>query len=369
MVLRTLAWLPLLLLAPLAAEAGDCFSAVSSRVTAVKIHGNNAEVTREFELTAYEPGAYCVVHVDGLTAKLEDKSVRVKGVGAAEIIESSVAARSVPRAANPAYTARLDHLRRLLQLEEAGVEACKAGRVRAAAQQEYVELFTRASIRGSGGKRTPEHHAAEDAAEAGKAAVAPAALSVQSLAEILTFQDTVGREMDLLIAAARQEHSRHDAHIEAIQSRIAALQNKGVYTPYLVDGKLFCPPGAAAGDCDPSLAAPAAWPAALASKSVEVRIRTAPVPASAAWATTPLKFSITYLAGPARWYPEYDIRLEGNAAGGSRQYLLEIDYYAGVEQQTQEVGKATYEWKLGVFLVILPPLNFIYCPYFKHIIY
>ena len=315
-----------------------CFAvAVASKITYVKIHGNKAEVTREFEMSTYQPDSYCIVRVNDLTTQLEDKSVRVKGVGKAEIIESSVISMATTRDKNSAYMNQLAFLQRLSVHLRAEIEGCRAAQVRSAAQKDYVEMFTKASISGESTKRP---------VGVGSESGTTPTISVQSLTEILKFQDSIAIEIDSIIATVTNKLNQNNLHLQAVQSRIEELQHKGVYSPYFVDGKLFCPSATDASfssaECgvSPSLVSTAVYPAVLASKSIEVRIRTASMTSDTKELMTPMKFSVTYLAGPAQWYPEYDIRLEGNAdteGGGARQYHIEVDYYAAIEQKTQEV--------------------------------
>lgn len=311
-----------LLLWAAAASTSDRVVLAPSKVTSVKIHGNKAEVSREFELAEYEDDSYILVRVDGLTNQLEDKSVRVKGVGRAEIIESSVSSRAVPRDLDPVYGAQLSFLQRLAAHAAAAVETSKAALQRAAAQKEYVQSYTKASI------------ASKPSLPTGDSTAPSPMLSIQAMTEILAFQDSVAAEMDVKAATAARDVAVGSARLRAIQSSVDALRSRGVYTPYTEEGLLYCPSDM---DCSaPSLATATTWPLSAAAKAVEVRVRTGsaapgrPKPA--------LKFSLSYMAGPARWYPEYDIRLEGDSAQSSRQYSIEVDYYAAVEQQTMEVN-------------------------------
>lgn len=303
------------------ATADEQVISVSSKVSSVKIHGNKAEVTRSLSVDKYRDDSYVTVRVDGLTNQLEDRSVRVKGLGRAEIIESTVSSRTVPRDAMPEYRLQMAFLQQLGDHLAGQSDAARASLQRAKAQKDYVEMYTRTSI--DPNKRKPED-----------GTPAPALLPAQSMLEILAFQDSVAADMDTKIAAASRDLAASTARASAIQSSLEALRNRGIYTPYMVDGKLFCPEMV---DCsNPVVSAPASWPPSVASKSLEVRLRTAKGAAA-----EPLLLSFSYLAGPARWYPEYDIRLEGDAAHAngeaSRQYLIEVDYYAAVEQMTQEV--------------------------------
>lgn len=309
-----------------AVAATSSYHAISavSEVTHVKIHGNEAEVTREVSLHDYVEDSYITVSIDGLTRQLEDKSVRVKGVGRAEIIESSVSSRALPRESIPGFKSQMFFLQSLASHVSGEIDAARAALQRGRAQKDYVESYTRSSI--EAGKMRPAD-----------GSLAPQMLSTQAMMEILTFQDNVSVEMDKKIAVATKDLSVWNARASAIQSTLDALKNRGVYTPFMVEGKLYCPD---AVDCaNPLLSSEAAWPLSVSSKSVEVRIHTGRIPAGEPKA--PLVLLVTYLAGPARWYPEYDVRLDGDAKKSdkqvSRQYVIEVDYYAAVEQFTEEV--------------------------------
>lgn len=313
-----------------ACVSSSCVVSVTSRVSSVKIHGNKAEVTREFETAEYDYDSYCTVRVEGLTAQMEDKSVRVKGVGAAEILESAVTSQSTSRDSSPVLAAQTAFLQELVHYVSAEVDAAKAAVSRSGAQKQYVDMYTRTRL--DEGRKPPP--SLPSAAGGGHGESVTATLSVESMAEVLRFQDAVAADMDQKIATANRKLREQLGHLRALETRMQTLRDSGEYDPYVVDGRLFCP---ASMDCsDTAVSAPSVLPSVVASKSVEIRVHTAPA-ASSSNTKPPLKFSVTYLAGPARWYAEYDIRLEGNAVGSSRQYLIEVDYYAAVEQQTHEV--------------------------------
>ena len=308
-----------------AAGTDSCSASVTSTVESVRIHGNKAEVTRSFEFPTYELDTYCSIRVDGLTAQLEDRSVRVKGVGDAEIIESSVSSQSMTRDVNPAYVAQLAYLQRLLSALTADAESVQSLITRSLTQKDYLGMYTKATIGGKSGSQSDEN--------TGSSAAVP---SVQSISEVLKFQDSMAEEMDHKIAAAKLHLAELNEKQRDVQSQLDSLRKNGIYTPYYENGKLVCYDTI---DCsDPNLSISSFWPATVASKSVAVRVRTGTDEDK-----LPLKFSVTYLAGPARWYPEYDIRLEGDAMDAqerdtkSRTYQIELDYYAAVEQQTHEV--------------------------------
>jgi hypothetical protein len=320
-------------------------TSVPSRITSVRIHGNKAEVTRELKLNDYEDGNYIYIRVDNLPNQLEDKSVRIKGVGNAEIVESSVTSRALSRDLEPGFKRQLIFLQQLLTHVSGEIDASRAAVQRNKAQKDYVEIYTRISIdpyTQKSQQNTKDIQHQEDIHTGG------AMLTLQAMTEMLAFQDSITADMDHKIAVVSKELSDGLLRLNALQSSIDMLRNKGIYTPYIVDDKLYCPESV---NCQcPSLAIPAVWPASTSSKSVEVRILTDHSPGANIGASgtnslsqthkKPLKLSITYLASPARWYPEYDIRLEGEGGegGGSiSQYRLEVDYYAAVEQQTQEV--------------------------------
>lgn len=293
---------------------------LTGKVTSVKIYGNKAEVTREFIFEDYEEDSYVTIRLDGLPTQLEDKSVRVRGTGRAEIIESTVASRALPRDAQPDFIRQLTFLEQVASHISGAVDSSRATIQRAKAQKEYVESYTRASI--DPGKR-----------KTGDGNTAPAMISTAAMTEILSFQESVTVDMDRKIAVASQDLAENIAHLSTVQGRIDALKNKGIYTPLMVNGQLYCPPLL---DCvAPLLMATRSWLPTSSSKSVEVRLLTA---RGTGGVKRPLTLSVTYLTGPARWYPEYDIRLEGDSGDMARQCLIEVDYYAAVEQQTEEVN-------------------------------
>jgi hypothetical protein len=57
--------------------------------------------------------------------------------------------------------------------------------------------------------------------------------------------------------------------------------------------------------------------------------------------TVSTKLDFSYFIRPAFWQAEYDVRV-GRPTPGAGQYEVEIDYYANVEQRTDEEWEEVY---------------------------
>jgi hypothetical protein len=92
--------------------------APSSNVVGVTVYNSAAEISRSFSISELKPG-YGTITLKGLPKTVDEKSIRISGVGNIDVLNTIVKTVNIPRNTNPEFVKALDELKHLLCVSKA----------------------------------------------------------------------------------------------------------------------------------------------------------------------------------------------------------------------------------------------------------
>jgi hypothetical protein len=302
-----------------------------SVVEKVSIGGTIAEVFRTFALKNIEDGYHTLI-IDHITSSLDEKSIQVKGMGAAEVLGMVMQKQQVLKENDPVFNDLTIKLYDIIKGITDALNSMRIQRESVMRRMDSLNSYTKDAL------QTNTHR--------------PEPLTLAKVSELLDYQQQE-------LAAAGDKVAKLDAAIkyaEKLQGMVQAMregkEGRGIYKNLFAES-------IAGGGQDiqrqhffteyPALYTSLLnlpkeeihWPDAKQANVLHVNIKVHSTAGSAAGSN--LAFTLQYMSFPATWRPEYDVRLNSHFGTGKHgdkaptdPYALQVALYAVVQQSTQE---------------------------------
>eukprot|EP00598_Pedospumella_elongata_P007590 CAMPEP_0184973110 /NCGR_PEP_ID=MMETSP1098-20130426/5006_1 /TAXON_ID=89044 /ORGANISM="Spumella elongata, Strain CCAP 955/1" /LENGTH=776 /DNA_ID=CAMNT_0027495535 /DNA_START=48 /DNA_END=2378 /DNA_ORIENTATION=+ len=317
-MIRTLATIAFVVAVNISLGQSAIFEVHNSTISDVTISGNVAEVTRSFVLTNPPEGLNSVLVCD-LPNTLDERSIKVTGRGGGQVVSTEMSSKNPNRENDAAFSQLATDLEKLHgkladQIQELAEERTGISE-RFQAMKVYIRHFEHSNHHN---KTIP---------------------SIQLQNEVLNFQE---KETKL----ARVQTSALDAKTRATQETLdtvsAMLDNLHVYGYYK---NLFVHPTGPRAYSHADLfeelqSLPLEekyWPASNVQKNLNIYFFVLPFEETGY--DRELTFTLKYMATPAQWQAEYDVRVETveNASTTKKgSVAVRIGLYALVTQSSRE---------------------------------
>eukprot|EP00307_Rebecca_sp_RCC1486_P011935 CAMPEP_0119414678 /NCGR_PEP_ID=MMETSP1335-20130426/7115_1 /TAXON_ID=259385 /ORGANISM="Chrysoculter rhomboideus, Strain RCC1486" /LENGTH=642 /DNA_ID=CAMNT_0007439565 /DNA_START=123 /DNA_END=2051 /DNA_ORIENTATION=+ len=269
------------------------FAVSACAVEQVVVYADRAEVTRRVELDgAVAPlSSTCAVLITGISSRMDADSVRVKGTGAATILEVGTDVAFDADESDTAVTARertrLETDLRAKRKEKAATDSALA---RARTERELLVKYAETS-------------ASPGRSEAQFGTASPGLIDPAAMQKVLEFYAERTAALDDRAAGLLEEARDADERIRELEQRLSRLRP----------------------------------PPKRRSQTVRVRLGLSAPVAKGSGAPVSLRF--TYMVSGASWQPSYDARAD--LEGGERALGLQLSYYGMVTNCTGEDWTAT----------------------------